>query len=362
MLQTHLAASPRDADARLLLGVILSWEGDYGAAEHELRQVLEQAPTYNDARVALANVAWWTGRYDVLRELAATGRSQRPYDDEWLMQEARALDGLGRRRDARQALMSLLARQPGHSQARSLKNRLDSELRPWLLTVGYGADRFSDERTPWNEYSVAVSRQTPVGSVIARASHAERFGVSDRLFEVEFYPTIRPGTYGFVSYGRAQDDALFPDYRMAVDLYQSLGRGYEGSVGFRRLGFSTKTDIYLATLTKYVGNWMITGKVFTVPDFEGPQDSVSFHGLVRRYIKGDGESFLSAGYSRGSSREELTDSAELRQLDADTFRAGADVLLGRTVVSVTGSTSRQERARSGTLWQHTLSAAFSVYF
>ncbi|MBL8137634.1 MAG: YaiO family outer membrane beta-barrel protein [Acidobacteria bacterium] len=362
MLTAHLETFPRDADARLLLGVVLSWDGKYDEAERELRRVLEQAPTYNDARVALANVAWWTGRYDVLQELAATGRSQRPYDVEWIMLDARALDGLGRRREARQAVMSLLARQPGHVQARNLKNRLDTELRPWTLTMGYGGDRFSDQRIPWNEYSTSLSRQTPVGSVIGRVSHAERFGFTDRLFEVEFYPTFRPGTYGFVSYGRAKDDTLFPNYRMAADLYQALGRGFEASVGMRRLSFSTNTDIYLATLTKYTGNWMITGKVFSVPDYAGPEDSLSYHGLVRRYIRGDGESFLSAGYSRGASREELTDSAELLQLDADTFRAGADVLVGRMFLSISGSTSRQERARNGTLWQHSFGASVSVFF
>ncbi len=362
MLQTLLVDSPRDADARLLLGVVLSWDGKYLDADRELRRVLEQSPTYNDARVALANVAWWTGDYATLQNLAATGRTQRPYDVEWILLEARALDGLGRHKEARQAVMDVLAQQPGHVQARSLKNRLDTQLRPWTLTVGYGTDRFSDQRIPWNEYSTGLSRQTPVGSVIARVSHAERFGLSDRLFEVEFYPSIRPGTYGFVSYGRSQDDALFPNYRVAADLYQSLGRGYEASVGVRRLGFNATTDIYLATLTKYTGNWMLTGKVFSVPDVDGPEDSVSFHGVVRRYIRGDGESFLTAGYSRGSAREEQTDRAELLQLGADTFRAGAEVLLGRTMVSVAGSTSRQERARFGTLWQHSFGASFSVFF
>ena len=362
MLERLLQESPRDADARLLLGVILSWDGRYDDADQQLRRVLDQSPSYNDARVALANVAWWTGRYDVLRELAATGRTQRPNDVEWVLLEARALDGLGRRREARQVVMELLAKQPGHVQARTLKNRLDTALRPWTATLGYGSDRFSDNRTPWAEYSASLSRQTPVGSVIGRVTRAERFGFSDRLYEVDFYPSFRPGTYGFVSLGAAQDDALFPNYRVAADIYQSLGRGYEASVGFRRLAFSSTTDIYVGTVTKYVGNWMVTGKVFSVPDYEGPQDSVSFHGVVRRYVRGDGESFLTAGYSRGSSREELSDRAELLQLHADTLRAGAEMLFGRAVVAVSGSTSRQERAQRSTLWQHSFGASLSVYF
>ena len=252
--------------------------------------------------------------------------------------------------------------QPGHVHARALKKRLDAVLRPWSLTLGYSGDRFSDSRTPWSEQAVSLSRQTTVGSVIGRVSRARRFGLSDRLFEIEAYPTLRPGTNAYVSFGVAEDDTLFPNYRMATDLYQSLGHGYEASVGFRRLGFTTTTDIYVATLTKYVGNWMLTAKAFTVPDFEGPEDSISYHGVARRYVRGDGESFVGVGYSRGYSREELADRAELLQLGADTFRANTEILIGRFIVAASGSTSRQERAGRSTLWQHSLGASLTVQF
>ena len=363
MLESHLETSPRDVDARLLLGVVLSWDGHYDDARRELRQVLDQSPTYNDARVALANVAWWTGQYSELRDLAAAGRAQRPYDVEWFMQEARALDGLGQYREARAVVLALLARQPGHVQARALKTRLDARLRPWSLTLGYAGDRFSDDRTPWAEYQASLNRQTPVGSVIGRVSRAERFGLNDRMYEVEFYPTIRPGTYGFASFGMSSQETLYPQYRVAADLYQSLGRGVEASIGFRRLGFTAATDIYVGTLTKYVGNWMLTAKAFSVPDLEGPEDSISYHAVVRRYVRGDGESFLGLGYSRGYSREELGDRAELQQLGADTYRANAELLFGaRYVVAATASTSRQERAARSTLWQHSFGASLTVLF
>lgn len=362
MLRALLAETPKDVDARLLLGVVLSWEGRYDEATVELKQVLEQSPAYNDARVALANVAWWTGRYDQLHELALDGRRQRPYDVEWMMQEARALDGLGRRREARDAVISLLARQPGHVQGRSLKDRLDTRLRPWAITSGVGGDRFSDGSTPWSESYLAVNRRTPVGTVIGRMSRAERFGYSDRLLEIEAYPSFRPGTYGFVSFGMSQDDTLYPNWRMAADLYQSFGRGFEGSIGMRRLAFSSATDIYIATGTKYLGNWMLTGKVVSVPDIGGDQDSMSYHGVVRRYIRGDGISFLGVGYSRGFSREEVADRAELQQLGADTYRANVDLLFGRVTLSASGSTSRQERVRRGTLWQHSFGTSVSVQF
>jgi thioredoxin-like negative regulator of GroEL len=61
MLESHLAQSPRDVDARLLYGLVLSWEGRYDEARPVLQQVLAQAPTYTDARVALMNVEYWSG-------------------------------------------------------------------------------------------------------------------------------------------------------------------------------------------------------------------------------------------------------------------------------------------------------------
>jgi YaiO family outer membrane protein len=362
-LERHLRESPRDVDARLLYGLVLSWEGRYDDARRELGDVLVQTPGYNDARMALANIAWWNGDYTELARLAATGRIQRPDDVEWLLQEARALDGLERPHEARRVLQELLSRSPGHPQARSMKNRLDASLRPWSLTMSYGVDRFSDDRTAWDEYAVSINRQTPVGSVIVRASDVERFGLSDRMLEVEMYPSFRPGTYGFVSVGFSQDDVLYPNYRVATDLYQSLGGGFEASAGFRRLGFTTTTDIYVGTLTKYTGSWMLTGKTLYVPDAQGPEDSVSFHALVRRYIGGSGESYIGAGYSRGFSREELEDRAELLGLDADTVRATAEILVHpRWLLSASGSTSRQERAERASLWQHSLGASVTVYF
>ena len=96
LLETQLKARPRDVDARLLYGLVLSWSGLYDDARRELEQVLVQAPGYTDARVALANVEWWSGHYERLQQVAGDGRRRQPEDTRWLVYEARALEGLGR--------------------------------------------------------------------------------------------------------------------------------------------------------------------------------------------------------------------------------------------------------------------------
>jgi YaiO family outer membrane protein len=327
-LQTHLGTSPRDVDARLLYGTILSWEGRYDEARRELQQVLEQAPAYGDARVALMNVEWWSGNASQARDAADT----------------------------------ILAQDPGNEHARDVRERLDASSRPWWAGFSYSNDTFNDSRDPWHESAAAVTRLTPHGSVIVRASEARRFGLDDRLFEVEFYPRFRRGSYAFVSVGVAPDSTLYPSNRVAFDLYQGVGGGFEVSGGFRRLAFDSTTNIYVGTLSKYLGNWMLTGKVFHVPG-EGPLDSTSYHGGFRRYLRGDGVSYVGVTYSHGSSREEIRNIADLATLDSDTIRTDVDQQFARRLrLFATAGTSRQERQVNGTLWQTSVTGGFAALF
>ena len=201
ILETYLAASPRDVDARLVYGLLLSWEGRYDEARRELTQVLAQAPDYLDAQAALMNVELW---------------SNHP-------KEARAL------------VNGILSKDAGNAQARRVQQQLDAKTRPWSAGVLMTRDTFSDDREPWLETAVTIGRETPVGSVLVRGSQSERFGLEDRQYEVEFYPRFRPGTSGFIEVGVADTKALYPKNRVSLDLYQDLGHGFEASGGYRRL-------------------------------------------------------------------------------------------------------------------------------
>ena len=134
------------------------------------------------------------------------------------------------------------------------------KLRPWSAQLSHTVDWFDDDRATWKETAVTLGRITPIGTVLARASYSERFGLSDTQFEIEAYPRLRPGTYGYVNLGASFDKALYPASRVGLELYQSLGGGFEGSLGWRRLDFASATNIYVGTLTKYAGNWMLTGQ------------------------------------------------------------------------------------------------------
>ena len=361
ILESRLATSPSDLDARLLYGLILSWEGSYDEARRELTEVVGRSPGYADARVALANVEWWAGEPDRLDAVAAEGLRQEPGAARWQIYHARALAAQGRTREARDVVAGVLSREPGHVEARAMRERLDANLRPWSSYFTQAVDRFSDDREAWRETSLQIGRLTPIGSFTVRGNQASRFDRTDTLTEVEMYPRVRPGTYAFVGFGASGSGGFYPDTRLAADIYQSIGRGFEASAGWRRLAFDDVTNIYVVTLSRYVGNWMLTGRAFHVPG-EPRLDSNSYHGSVRRYFGSDGTSYVGGGYGRGLWREEIRSSTDLLALNSDTVRAELDMgLTSRLRLRSSGSASWQDRAW-GTMRQDSISLGFGVVF
>ena len=326
LLEAHLATSPRDVDARLVYGLMLSWGARYDEARQELQQVLDQAPGYAEARVALMNVEWWSGR-----------------DAE-----------------ARAHARAILSEEVGNPEARRVNERLTT--RPWSVKTSYTLDWFDGDRDPWHENALSVGRETPYGSIILRSSHAERFDTSDELIELETYPSFRPGTYGYLAVGAGTRHELYPRWRLGTDLYQSLGWGFEASLGYRRLQFSDGTDIYVGTLTKYLGSWMLTGRVNYVPD-GGSRDSTSYYAILRRYFGEAGTSYVGLSYGHGLSRAEVRNTGDLTQLDSDSLGLELDwALYGQLRLGLGVSSSREERAGADALWQHSFSTSLGVRF
>lgn len=327
LLEKHLAAAPEDVDARTLYGLMLSWEARYDDARRELQRVLASAPEYTDARAGLMNVEWWSGQ-------TAAAREHSNY---------------------------ILQREPGHPQARLVRQRLDAADRPWTIGVNAVADTFSDDRASWHEELLSVTRQTALGAIVARASHASRFGLDDQQVEVEFYPVFRPGTYAFIGAAASPDHTLYPSTRLGFEIYHVIGRGLEVSAGYRRLAFDDAVHVYGGSLSKYAGNWMLTGRLNYV-DAAGDAGETSALLQARRYFGAAGTSFAGIAYGRGLNREEIRGEGDLFRAGTNTLRAELNALVTpRVRLTVAAGASRTSRA-SGALWQRTAGAGASFRF
>ena len=208
MLQQRLAAQPDDVDARTLLGIVLSWDGQYDRAREELQRVLAADPKNDDARQALQRIDLWSRRTTIGRK---------------------------------------------------------SE-----LIFGANYDDY-ENFDPWREAYGSLKFENRVAPIVIRAAKAKRFRLDDSQFELEAYPAFAARTYAYLAAGYSPDALLYPRSRYGAELFQGFSTGWEVSAGARRLNFSDPVNVYTASLGKYIGNWLISARGYSAEGTKSAQ-------------------------------------------------------------------------------------------
>ena len=183
---------------------------------------------------------------------------------------------------------------------------------------------------------------------------------NDSQFELEAYPRIREGTYANVGVAVSPNAELYPKYRLQIDVYQSLPLGFEASLGYRHLQFSSGVDMGVVTVGKYLGDWFFTLRSFITPGVAGT--SVSASGSVRRYFF-DGAAYVGVRYGHGISKEELRNVNDISLLASNTGAAEAYiVVLDRFEIGASGAISQETRVNRDDLWQYDVSTNLGFRF
>jgi YaiO family outer membrane protein len=359
LLRKHLAEHTKDVDARLLLGAILSWEGEYEEARAELNRVLGSSPDYSDAIRALINIEFWDDHPERAEVLAREAFLRHPENVDFPIAQARALKKLNRTEEANQLLESLVEPQPGNRKAKVMLEDLREEGHDWEVSFNRANTWYSDHRSPWQEERVSLKKRiTDVGSVFIRFSHANHYSYGSNLVEVEAYPRIRPGTYAFVSAAWSPDAVLYAHHRFAGDIFQSLPHGFEVSAGYRYFKFTGNVNMLTGSVGKYYGQWLFSVRTYITPDRAGA--SRSFQLSARRYF-GDGEKYMTFRYGTGASPFEVRSLNEIGILNSNSFAFDYNRRFRRhwAFNFITGISQEDRIERSG-LQQYVLDA--SVYY
>jgi len=357
ILNKRLAEKRTDSDARTLRGIILSWEGRYDEARRDFEIVLAAHRDHGDALPALINMEMWADHPQRAEELSRDALRRNPNEPDLLMAHARALKALKRNREALNDVQHVLLVDPGNKKAVQMEADLGDSLRRFTASFDHNDQWFSDGRTPWHEEQVQLSRDTPIGSVIARFDRASQYGESSQMVEIDAYPHIRPGTYLYLNAGYSPDNNLYPQTRFGADINQSLGHGFEGSAGIRQLHFGSNIRIYTGALTKYYGDWMFTARTYITPDSIGTSRSGQLQ--VRRYLSATDYYFVRVGY--GSSPTGVTSLQDIQILNSQSFAAGINHSIGRRfMVMADFGYSYQDRV--GITGLHAYSADGTFYY
>jgi YaiO family outer membrane protein len=359
LLEDRLAAHADDLDARTLLGVILSWEGRYADARKQLRQVLADKPGHYEATVALASVELWDGHARRALGLADEVLRANSKDTGLMLVRARSLSALSRSQEAIDALDRLLAVEPTNAPARIMRDQLADSRRSWAVGAGYGRDTFSDDLTPWQEVWGGIRRQSAVGAFSFEGSQAERYDERDEQYEFEASTRLRPGTYLYLDGGWSSKAILYPEYRAGARLFQALGRGFEGSFGYSRLGFGDGVNIYVGSLSKYIGRWQLIGQLFITPEVDGT--NTTYHAALRYYFRDC--QYFDVRYQYGVAPERIETIDDLLILESQGVTGDAVFPLGRHLeFTVTASYHDQERVYRGSVKQYSVTSQLYVKF
>lgn len=184
--------------------------------------------------------------------------------------------------------------------AQEARDALRAGRLPNEIEIEYEYEEFDEVLEPWHLYKLEYTRRTGKGSIIGRVNLAERFGRSGTQYEVDAYPRLRQGTYAYVSAGYSED-SIFPEWRYGAQIYQSLPRSWELSVGARRLEFSSSNvTLYTGSIGKYKGNYYTSLQPYVRKVDEGYSTSGVL--TIRRYYS-SADDYLTFRGSYGESPE-----------------------------------------------------------
>lgn len=296
-----LEIAPGYTDVRLLIVRTYMWDGNLESARSELNTLLAQSPRQSEALALMTDVEYRSGNYDEALRQVQLASANNLTDIPLLIRRAEIYRELGDYRRAHIVLDQVEQIEPSSGDAARVRATIVTSSQKYALTLAYGHDRFDAIFDPWNSMYLQLARSTPVGTVLGRVNYANRFNTDGYQAEIDFYPTFRPGTYGYLNFGYS-DSFIFPEYRFGAEIHQALPKAFEVSAGFRHLEFqSGGVTIYTGTLSKYYRNWYLSVRPFITPRDEGVSNSYQF--IFRRYFS-DPDNYLGLRGGFGFSPDE----------------------------------------------------------
>ncbi len=136
-----LAARPSDPSLRLRYAEVLGWDGRYGDARKIYLDMIAKREETADAAVGLGNLALWEGDLGGATRWYERALAVHPGDARARVGLAQVREAQGRKRDALRETEAVLRESPRDRDARRVKERIESSLRPF---VSAAFDRFLD--------------------------------------------------------------------------------------------------------------------------------------------------------------------------------------------------------------------------
>jgi len=185
------------------------------------------------------------------------------------------------------------------------------------ISLDYEYEAYKSVLSPWHFALLEYARKYDFGTLVGRANYAHRFAQDATQYEVDAYPKLWKGAYAYFNYGYSPDTIL-PHQRFGAELFWTLPRHFEASLGLRRLEFqSVNVMIYTGSLGYYVGNFWFSVRPFV--SHKPDRTSHSVLGTMRWYY-GDKEDYLTVMVGDGANTDVGETQQDISRLNSRTVR------------------------------------------
>lgn len=283
-----LSKYPNYHDVRNFLASTYAWDGNHIQAKKEYDAVLEKDPKNKDAWLgAIQNELWADAPFNAL-EISDKALRELPGNEDILLLKAKARENVND---------SLIGADT--SKDKNAENNSNKSLRLNTIGVAASADFYSDIYDPMQYYSVKYTRDTKYGSITPKVNFNHKFDENGVQYEIDMYPKITKGLYAYVNAGYS-DSSLFPKTKYGAELFKSLPKAFEASLGFRSMNYDTTTVVYTGSAGWYTGNdyWLL--RSYVTPGDAGTSVSGA---LAYRKYRSDADNYFSVSASMGYSPE-----------------------------------------------------------
>lgn len=298
-LLSILTKYPDYHEIRSFLATTYSWDEEYKKARKEFAYVLERDRKNKETWIAaIKNESWANMPFSAL-EMTNEALKNFPEDAEILYLKASAQESTNNPIEALNTVQYILDKNPEDQKAKEYKVSLNKILSLNSIGINSIVDLYSDVFDPMQYHTFKYGRQTKYGSIIAKVNFNRRFKENGLQYEVDLYPKISEGFYAYVNVGLS-NSFLFPDVRFGAELYKSLPKSLEVSLGFRTLKYNTTTTIYTGSLGWYYGNSYWSFRPYITPGGAGTSSSGT---LSYRKYRNDADNYLGLSFGIGFSPE-----------------------------------------------------------
>jgi YaiO family outer membrane protein len=339
-----LAEHPADTDLLVFKARLLCWRKDLAGAEEVFRRALEIQPREADALVGLADLASWRGEYDASLVYCRQALDLDPDHAGALFRTGTVLLWQGNYGRARGYLARAVELEPRNKDfLRALANAAPLFARRTEVWLTGKNEHWSDGRSDYSDLGLTAlfSIFGDRAKLVVKANRAWRFGEHDDQLGLEAYPHLWKGAYGYVDLSVSPGAGFAPSSSVHVEVYQSVLRRFEVSLGARRMNFpGNGVTLMAGSAAGYWGRWYGNFRAL----YANPVTGAEFTWMagLRRYFSGT--DFVWALLGRGSRAFEAGSLEDI--LTGPTWFAelGFDVYLIRDI-KLRGSLGR--RGESG---------------